>query len=117
MEPRDTCTVSVWRRAPPGTNAMVLRFGTVNIHLTKKKKRREFIGVIEHWIKIDICGIVETWFKDNGSALEEDLKKSDFQWFGKDRKHRHGGGIGFLVRKKLQAKVLKSSGENLMWIA
>ncbi len=116
MDPRDTSTVSVRGRAPVSTKAVVLRFGTVNIHLTRKKKRREFIGVIEHWIKIDICGVVETWFKDNGRALEEDLKESDFQWFGKDRKHRHCGGIGFLVRKNLQAKIVKSSSENLMWI-
>jgi hypothetical protein len=89
----------------------------VNIHLTRKKKRREFIGVIEHWLKIDICGVVETWFKDNGRALEEELKNSDFQWFGKDRKHRHCGGIGFLVRKNLQTKVINSSSENIMWIS
>lgn len=95
---------------------MVLRFGTVNIHLTKKKKRREFIGIIEHWIKIDICGVVETWFKDNGRGLEEELKKSDFQWFGKDRKSSRCGGIGLLVRKNLQSKVINSSSENLMWL-
>ena len=118
MDSRDSSTLSVWRRTPLSTNSMVLRFGTVNIHLTKnkKKKRREFIGVIEHWIRIDICGVVETWFKDNGRMLEDDLKNSEYQWFGKDRKRRHGGGVGFLVRKNLQAKVINSNSENLMWI-
>lgn len=94
-----------------------MRIGSVNMHLAKKQKRKELVYLIEHWVKADICGIVETWLKDNGEELIAELKESELQWFGKDRKGRRGGGIGFLVRKELQAKLAKQSkSEGLLWL-
>jgi len=94
-----------------------MRFGSVNMHLTKKKKRRELVYLIEHWIKADICGIAETWIKDGGEELTAELKDSELAWFGRDRKERRGGGVGFLVRKDLQVKVAKQNkSEGLFWV-
>ena len=59
---------------------------------------------------------MESWIKDDGQVIREDLKDSEFQWFGKDRKRRRGGGVGFLVRKNVQARVINSKSENLMWL-
>ena len=73
-------------------SAAKIRIGSVNMHLTKKQKRKELVYLIEHWVKADICGIVETWLKDNGEELIAELKESELQWFGKDRKGRRGGG-------------------------
>ena len=99
-------------------SAAKMRIGSVNMHLAKKQKRKEeLVYLIEHWVKADICGIVETWLKDNGEELIAELKESELQWFGKDRKGRRGGGIGFLVRKDLQAKIAKQSkSEGLLWL-
>ena len=94
----------------------VLRLGSANMHLTKRKKSQEFLLIMEHWIRADICGVVESWIKDDGQVIREDLKDSEFQWFGKDRKRRRGGGVGFLVRKNVQARVINSKSENLMWL-
>ena len=48
--------------------------------------------------------------------LAEALKHSEFTWFGIDRKGRRGGGVGFLVRKNLQAGAIESKTENLLWL-
>ena len=82
-----------------------------------KKKRRELVSLIEHWVRADVCGVVETWIKDGGEELIAELKDSDLMWIGKDRKERRGGGLGFLVRKELQTKVAKQSkSEGLLWL-
>ena len=73
--------------------------------------------LIEHWVRADVCGVVETRFKDDGAQLVEELRSSGLQWFGKDRKGRPGGGLGFLVRTEMRAKVWKvSRSENLLWL-
>ena len=93
----------------------VLRLGSANMHLTRNKSQ-DFIQIMEHWIRADICGVVETWIKDDGQEIREGLKDSEFQWFGKDRKGRRGGGVGFLVRKNIRVRALKSKSENLLWL-
>src|SRR5690242_10760003 len=97
-------------------NPRVLRLGSANMHLTNKMKAQEFLQIMEFWIRTDICGVVESWLKDDGREVNEELKNSELQWFGKDRKGRRGGGVGFLVRKNIQARVLNSKSENLMWL-
>ena len=68
-------------------SAAKMRIGSVNMHLTKKQKRKELVYLIEHWVKADICGIVETWLKDNGEELIAELKESELQE-GSERKTR-----------------------------
>ena len=69
-------TTAMGRETVDRTRAK-MRFGSVNMHLTKKKKRRELVYLIEHWIKADICGIAETWIKDGGEELTAELKDSE----------------------------------------
>ena len=54
-------------------SAAKMRIGSVNMHLAKKQKRKELVYLIEHWVKADICGIVETWLKDNGEEFIAEL--------------------------------------------
>ena len=55
--------------------------------------------------------------KRQREELIAELKESELQWLRKDRKGRRGGGIGFLVRKDLQAKIAKQSkSEGLLWL-
>src|SRR5690606_23242888 len=69
----------VVRRQTVERSVAKMRIGSVNMHLAKKQKRKEFVYLIEHWVKADICGIVETWLKDNGEELIAELEESELQ--------------------------------------
>ena len=49
--------------------------------------------------------------------MEAELEKSEWAWFGKERKGRRGGGLGFLVKKVLKPRIVRASKNcNLLWI-
>ena len=92
----------VGRRETVESSVAKMRIGSVNMHLAKKQKRKEFVYLIEHWVKADICGIVETWLKDNGgvnsrveriraSMVREGSERETRRWH---RVSREGGLTG-----------------------
>jgi hypothetical protein len=49
--------------------------------------------------------------------MEAELFGTEWAWFGKDRKGRPGGGIGFLVRKCLKPRMYKPSKlGSVLWL-
>jgi len=48
-------------------------------------------------------------------VIGKELMDTNWQWFGRDRIGKRGGGIGFLVSKRLKAKIL-SNCESTLWI-
>ena len=70
-----------------------------------------------------MCAVTETWFKDEDvKMMDVFLKTSEYEWYGRQQKKEQGkvgwGGVGFLVKKKLEARVVKVGKEgNLLWIA
>ena len=45
-----------------------------------------------------------------------ELRDSQWHWFGKDRKRARGGGLGILVKKSLNPKLLSSASDNVLWV-
>jgi hypothetical protein len=74
--------------------------GEINCHIRNKDNLERLLNVVKI-LKIDICGVVETWVGGEGKEkMEERLSDTDFVWVGKGRKGRKGGGVGFLRREK-----------------
>ena len=92
-----------------------IRVASMNIHLVKDSKRKSFVQM-KNWAKVDLCAVVESWLKGS-EDLVKDLIVGGWDWFGKDREGRRGGGIGFLVKRELRARIPRGSrSENLLWI-
>ena len=88
--------------------------GLVNCHISDKNN----MSVVNS-MKLDICGVVETWFRGKEGKARRDgiLQNTNFVWVGKDREGRRGGGIGFLVRKGVKLRIPKGGrAEGLLWI-
>ena len=91
----------------------LVRVGCMNLHLVNENKRRQFIRLVLDGL--DICAVTESWLKDSNSVMGKELMDTNWQWFGRDRIGKRGGGIGFLVNKRLKAKIL-SNCESTLWI-
>ena len=66
---------------------------------------------------LDICAVTESRLKDSNTVMEKELVDTNWQWFGRDRIGKRGGGIGFLVSKRLKAKILSMRNcESILWI-
>ena len=89
----------------------------INCHIRNKRTLNNFLEVVSA-LKLDICGVAETWFGGDGKEkMKEALRETNFMWIGCDRKGRKGGGVGFLVRKEVKIRVPRTSrAEGLMWI-
>ena len=49
--------------------------------------------------------------------MEKILNETEWNWVGKERKGRRGGGVGFLVKKEVRARVAKiTRAEGLLWV-
>ena len=49
--------------------------------------------------------------------MEKILNETEWKWVGKERKGRRGGGVGFLVKKEVRARVAKiTRAEGLLWV-
>ena len=83
--------------------------GCMNVHLVNEAKREAFIRMVDERLHLTVCGVVETWLKDEGVTMQEVLRGRKYSWFGKDRVGRRGGGIGVVVASSLTAKVAKPS--------
>jgi len=60
---------------------------------------------------------VETWSKDEGELINKVLERSRYEYIGKERASRRGGGVGFLVKRGLVGKIAKKSrAEGLLWL-
>ena len=93
--------------------------GCINAHLQKERNRSLLYGIIED-VKVDICVVSETFFRDNSSRMIEKVFGSDFMWFGRERKirKRASGGVGILCRKSIGnfSLVKISSKYEYLWI-
>ena len=90
--------------------------GFRNIHLRKEDNRKKLMGLIQE-AKLTVCGVVETWLKKKENLMESLLEGSEFIWLGKHRIGREGGGIGFVVSRRVKPKLAKvSKSENLVWV-
>ena len=73
--------------------------------------------------RLDVCAVTETWLRDEDeAALKNDLNATEYEWYGRQQKKTQGGegrgGVGFLVKRELEARVVKEGKEgNLLWIA
>jgi len=91
-----------------------IRIGCMNVHLVNENKRRQFIRLVLDGL--DICAVTESWLKDSSTVMEKELMDTNWQWFGRDRVGKRGG-IGFLISKRLRAKILLIGGcERVLWI-
>ena len=87
-----------------------------------KRENLERLLIVAKIMKIDVCGIVETWFKGKGEEgeegeVEDRLRDTEWEWVGKNRKGRKGGGVGFLIRRGMKWRVPKrSKAEGLLWV-
>lgn len=95
----------------------VFIIGIINCHVSKKSNLDELLVVVK-LVKVDICAVVETWFKrGEGKARMQEGLGDEYVWVGKDRKGRKGGGVGFLLKKGVEGRVAKQSkAEGLMWL-
>jgi hypothetical protein len=49
--------------------------------------------------------------------MDAELLGTEWIWVGKDRKDRKGGGIGFVVKKSLNPRVMKvTECNNILWL-
>ena len=66
--------------------------GLVNCHISDKNNMDRLLSVVNS-MKLDICGVVETWFRgEEGKArMDGILQNTNFVWVGKDRKGRREG--------------------------
>jgi hypothetical protein len=96
----------------------VYKIGIVNCHISKKSNLDNLVIVVK-LMKLDICAVVETWFKkgEGKQKMEGALRSLNYEWLGKDREGRRGGGVGFLVKKGLKVRVAKTSrAEGILWV-
>ena len=69
--------------------------------------------------QLDVCAVVETWLDEEGQRiLENEVKDSQYQWFGKVEQKLVGRrGLGMLVRKCLNPRIAKKSvSADLLWV-
>jgi hypothetical protein len=86
--------------------------------------REGLLQCISEVARLDVCAVVETWFRKEdelGLVASLSLGREEFVWFGRQQRAEEGGegrgGVGFLVRKGVEAKVVKEGKEgNLLWI-
>jgi hypothetical protein len=94
-----------------------------SVYIKSSERRKEWLDFVRCIAELDVCAVVETWFKEEDeAALEVELAGLGYVWFGRQQRKEEGGegrgGVGFLVRKELEVKVLKKGkGGNLMWIS
>ena len=88
----------------------------LNIHLVNIVKRQAFLKAISS-SEVALCGIVESWLQDSSGVMDAELYGTEWVWFGKDRKGKKGGGIGFLARRSLKPRRYKPSKlGNVLWL-
>ena len=68
--------------------------------------------------QLDVCAVTETWLKDEDeAAMRIELNGTDYEWFGRQQKKEQGkegrGGVGFLAKKNLEAKVVKGGRKGI----
>ena len=98
-----------------------LQVAALNIHLANRWKRQQFLKVVcgidgKSTAGLDVCGVVESWLRDSNDIMNLELRDSQWDWFGKDRKRTRGGGLGLLVKKSLSPKLLYSASDNVLWV-
>lgn len=87
----------------------------MNIHLRKASKRQLFLKAVRDCL--DVCGVVESWLQESSNIMDAELYSTEWCWFGKDRKGRRGGGLGFLARKSLKPRTPGPCGNsNILWL-
>jgi len=100
-----------------------LKVGVVNVHIGSKQRRDEWYDLVKSKARLDVCAVTETWLKDEDeAAMRLELNEGEYVWFGRQQKKEQGGegrgGVGFLVKKNLGAKVVKVGKEgNLLWVS
>ena len=67
-----------------------------------KGKYYDLIDLINKLNKPEIIILCETWLKANDAQP----LIADYNFIGKSRQHRKGGGVGFLINKKLKSRNL-----------
>jgi len=68
-------------------------------------------------LNLDVCGVAESGLVDRMYFMEAELYNSEWSWYGKERKGRRGGGLGFLVKKVLKPRIVRASKNcNLLWL-
>ena len=65
---------------------------------------------------IDVCGVVESWLQNSNEVMNLELLDLEWHWFGKDRIGTRGGGLGCLVKRSLNPRVLSSESDNILWV-
>src|SRR5437868_15401974 len=96
----------------------VWKIGVVNCHISRITNLDKLLIVVK-FLKVEICGVVETWLKggEGEKKMEKILHETEWTWVGKERKGRRGGGVGFLVKKEVRARVAKTTrAEGLLWV-
>ena len=72
--------------------------------LNKQDKLKSLLNDIKNDIRVDVAMLVETWLnKNNGKRV----KIAGYQFYGFHRKHKKGGGVGFLISQELQCRIRK----------
>ena len=97
---------------------LIWRIGLINCHISNRDNLEKFLVAVS-LMKLDICAVVESWFKggEGEGRMEERLRGTDWVWMGRDREGRRGGGVGFLARREAEVRVAKTSrSEGLMWV-
>jgi hypothetical protein len=100
-----------------------LLFGCINVHIGKKERRNEIIGMLS-WIGIDLCVVTETWFREGSGdrLMSESLENSEYEWYGRDRRVQKSwsgdGGVGVIVRKGIgEVSIMKVSKKfDMLWL-
>ncbi len=86
-----------------------------NIHLVNGFVRQAFVNIVKE-SDLSVCGVVETWMKNKCEIMQGELFGTEWEWFGKGRIGRRGGGLGFMVRRELKPRIPKASTENILWL-
>jgi len=48
----------------------LLLVGSMNVHLGKEEKRKVFLGAVSSLVRVDVCVVTETWFREGqGEAM------------------------------------------------
>ena len=64
-------------------------------------------------LKLDVLVLAETFLRK-----EEEASVAGYVWYGRNREgcKRASGGVGMLVRKELQSRLLSCQREGVVWI-
>ncbi len=80
----------------------------INVRSINNKSYQLTEMLIEH--KIDICGLTETWLRDEEEPVIADIRREGYEVISCPRYNKRGGGVAFLSkRNKYSTKQLKNT--------